>query len=1024
MARTTEAGRFIGRSAELVRLDDALSAAVGGGGGRTVVIGGEAGIGKTWLLERFATAAKERGAHVLAGACLEVGGHGVPYAPFVEALRGLVRSVDPGRLPAVLGPDRRQLARLLPELGDRPADVSDQLEFDRNGQARLFELVLGIVERLARSSTVVLVIEDLQWADDATRDLLAFLVRNVRTSPTVCVISVRTDQLARRPRVLGFLAELERDASVERLELEAFGRDEMAELAAARIGSASGKRFVDQLLDRSGGNPFYADQLLASTGRGGDGTLPPQLHDILLARVAVLPLRVQGVLRAAAAAGRRVDDDLLAVVLRLSDREVAAALRLAIAEGILVEVDGPDGLPVGYAFRHALLREVVYGVLLAGERVRLHAAFASALAERGSVGGLPVEASELAYLWDAARDYRRAVPCLVEAGGAAERAFAFADAARHYERALELWDRAGLAALPAGVDRVALLERAAECAVLTGTYSHAVELGRTAIATLEADPVHDPVRLGWLHDRLRWYLWEAGDLPAAAAAVEEALRLLPADPPSAARARALAQAAGLRMLAGELPEAARLAKEALGAARAADALGEEALALGIIGWCSAVLGDVDGGVAIFREGLAVAQRLDGPEGIALGYANLAALLDRVGRTEASLQVAYEGFEVIRRIGVIRTYGGVLMGHAAKALFDLGRWDEAIAAVDEGLDLDPAGRPAVWLHINRARLDTNQGRLEAAATHLAQAQTVAEAIGLADAYRAQLLAGLAELARAERRLDDVRHVAEIAISELRDDRPPDPAIGWLAANALRAEADQAESGRARRDAAVVEGAAHRAAVISAWLDRAAAIAIGASDGRRAAIDGLCRAELARLAGRRDPDAWREVATRWEVLGRPYPAAYGWYRQAEAILGVRGSWADAARALQVAASTCRRLGAAPLMAEIERLARHARVRLDGPEPDVSAVPAATALPADSPWSDLGLTDREIEVLRLVAGGWSNRQIAADLFISPKTASVHVSNILGKFGVENRVEAAAVAHRLGLADDAPPPPERGPS
>ncbi len=567
-------------------------------------------------------------------------------------------------------------------------------------------------------------VEDLQWADEATRDMLAFLIRNLRSAPTLGVVSVRTDELGRHPAVLGYVAELERDSGVDRLELDAFGRHEMAEMAAARLGSGSPPALVDELLARSGGNPFFADQLLASVSRGGDGTLPPQLRDVLLARLAVLPLRVQEVLRAAAAGGRRVDEDLLATVLDLPQHDVVEALRTAIHEGILVDFTGPDGRPAGYAFRHALLREVVYGVLLQGERIRLHAAFAAQLAQRGEVGGVPVEPSELAFLWDAARDAARAVPALVAAGRAGERAYAFADAARQYERALELWDGAGAVVLPEDLDQVGVLERAAECALMSGDYAHAVERGRDAIATLEADPGHDDARLGRLHNRLRWYLWEAGDLAAATEAVDEALRLLPVEPPSQARARALTQSAGLRMMAGDIAAAAGLAQAGLATARKAESPGEEALALGILGYCMAVSGDVDGGIATFRQGLSVAEGMDSLEGIALGYTNLAALLDRVGRTEHSLEAAREGFEIVRRFGVARTYGGILLGHAAKALFDLGRWDEARAAVDLGLELDPVSRSAVWLHINHARLDLNQGRLKDAASHLDRAATLA------------------------------------------------------------------------------------------------------------------------------------------------------------------------------------------------------------------------------------------------------------------------------------------------------------
>lgn len=1008
MAGSTETGWFIGRVAERTRLDDALAAATAGRAG-TVVVGGEAGIGKTWLLDRFAAATAAGGAHVLAGACLEVGGHGVPYAPFVEALRGLVRATEPGRLPAILGPDRRQLARLLPELADRPSDTSDDLEFDRHGQARLFELVLGIVDRLARSAPVVLIVDDLQWSDDATRDLLAFVIRNVRTSRTLTLVSVRTDQLGRRPDVLGFLAELERDAGVERLELLPFGPGEVAQATVARLGKTPDPDVLEQLLERTGGNPFYLDQLLGAAAHRDDGHLPPQLHDILLARVAILPLRVQELLRAASTGGRRVDDELLAAVLGWSHSEVADAIRLAIEHGVLVEVPGSDRRSVGYAFRHALLREVVYGVLLQGERVRLHAAFASELTERNAVGGWPVDPSELAYLWDAAGDERRALPAFIQAGQGAERAFAFGDAGRSYERALALWDDVDPPDVLGGLDRIDLMQRAAECAVLTGSYGHAIELGRAAIATFEAVGPPDPARLGGLHDRLRWYLWESGDLAAATEAVDEALRLLPTDPPSASRARAVAQAAGLHLLSGRLPEAAVLAEEGIVIARAASAAGEEALALGVLAWCTCVAGEIDRGIALFREALAIAERLGGAEGIAIGYTNFAVLLDRVGRTEGSLQAATEGFKVVRAIGVSRTYGGILKGHAAKALHDLGRWDEAIVAVDDGLALDPIGQPAIWLHVNRARLDTNQGRFGEAAHHLAEADALSGTVGADDAYRAPRLAARIDLARAEGRLGDIRDMVAATIAGLDLDRPLDPAIGWLAASALWAEADQAEMGRARHDEAVVGDARRHAAAIETWLDRAATMPIAASDGRRAAIDGLCRAELSRLTGDRDAPAWHAVAARWDALGRPFPAAYARYRLSEAILAGRGSRADASEALRSAATVLRRLKAAPLLADVERLARLARI-------DLAVATDEPVLPSGAMVAGPALTAREVEVLKLVAAGWSNRQIADALFISPKTASVHVSNILGKLGVENRIEAAAVAHRLGLVDDRP--------
>ncbi len=1005
MDHAAGATQFIGRAAELARLEQAAARADEGRGG-AIIVGGEAGIGKTRLLERFAATARDHGAQVLVGACLEFGGRGVPFAPFVEAFRTLARSVERARLPALLGPGRLGLARLLPELAERPVEVADGLELDRNAQARLFETVLGVVERLGRTTAVVLIVEDLQWADEDTRDLLSYLVRHLRSSHVLMVLSVRTDDIDRHDALVRFLGELERDDGVDRVELRTLRRDELGEMLATSYGEPLPADLLDDVLARSGGNPFYAEQLLAMVQAGGS-ELPPQLHDVLLARLADLSSAAQEVVRAAAAAGPRFDDELLAGVLDAPYAKIENALREAIDAGILAFVhDSPDR--PGYAFRHALIREVAYGQLLAGERVRLHASFARRLLERREGGGDRAPAAELAYHLDAAQDYRLAVPALVHAAAEAEQAFGFGLARRLYERALELLDRTGLDLGSDGVDRALVMQRAAECALLTGAHGRAIELGRAAIALLEQADPPDPARLGAQHDRLRWYLWEAGDHVAAEAAVAEALRLIPAQPPSSARARALGQAAGLRMYAGDLAAASELALQAIEVALDANAPAEEAFARGILGWCQAVSGDVDRGIATFQGGLAIAERLGGPEGIALGHANEAALLDRVGRTESSLAAALDGYAIVRRLGISRTYGGILLGHATKALFDLGRWQEAAAIADEGLGLDPVGLSAIWLHINHARLDTNQGRYGEAASHLERARELGDTTARSNPYGFALLAARADLAHWQGRLEDVRAAVETGIALIVEDRPLDPALGWLAAHGLRAEADAAVVARARHDSAALAVAQEHSARIIGLSTRLSRVPATAADGRREAILALCHAEAARLSGEADESAWELVARRWDTLHRPYPAAYAWFRASEAVLGARGSRAVATEGLRAAHRTAVALGAGPLQDEIELLARHARISFDE---------AVTHDPA--PADGFGLTERESEVLRLVAAGWSNQQIADALFITRKTASVHVSNILGKFGVRNRVEAAAIAHRLGMIEDIGSPP-----
>jgi DNA-binding CsgD family transcriptional regulator len=1005
VVETIESRRFVGRGAELARLEAALRE-LSSGTGAAVIVGGEAGIGKSHLVAHFAQRAREAGATVLVGASLEFGEGGVPYAPFVEALRSLVRSVEPARLPALLGPARAELARLLPELTTRAEAVQISSELDRHAPARLFELVLGVLERLGRTAPVVVVVEDVQWADPSTRDLLVFLVRNLRGARVLFILTARSEELHRRAAILPLLAELERHEHVERIELSRFGRDELAEQLSAIGGGPVDLARVDRIFERSGGNPFYAEQLHAAAGDERD--LPPRLRDVLLARISTLSDDAQEVLRAAAAAGRRIDDRLLATALEMPPRKVHDALREVVAHDILVARRDDDD--VAYGFRHVLLQEVVYGELFTGERMRLHAAFARSLGERAAAGEAAVAPAELAFHWDAAHDPARALAPTIEAGRAAERVYAYAEAKRHYERAIELFDRAPDAAAQIAGDRVTLMERAAESAVLIGDYARSIELGRAALAAV--DPIRDPLRAGLLHERLRWFLWEAGERAAAIASVQEAIRLIPPDPPTAPLARALAHLAAVEMFASEYERSRGHAEAAVHAARAVGARAEEALALGVLGWDLAVLGEVEAGIASFQAGKGIAEELGSVEGQALAVTNLAALLDRIGRNEESLAIAREGFEVVRRVGLERTYGGMLAGSAAKALITLGRWDEADTVTREALDRGPTGRAAIWLLVNRGRLLGARGHFDEAGELLGRARSIEEALGGTE-YRTAVLAAIVELATWQGRLGEARLAVAEGVRRAQPHGPPDPSLAWLAALGLRAEADAAAKARARHDLPALAEAQRLAKVVADRVERYASNRAPGEE-RTTSLIQLCRAELARLDGRATAAQWSAVAAEFASLSRPFPAAYARFREAEAILAARGSRATAEAALREANEIAIRLGAEPLRRDVELLARQARLAVTRAEREPVAAAAATNS------SGVGLTEREGEVLRLVAGGWSNQQIADSLFISRKTASVHVSNIMAKLTAGSRVEAAAIAHRLGLSLDAPPPPD----
>ena len=500
---------------------------------------------------------------------------------------------------------------------------------------------------------------------------------------------------------------------------------------------------LDEILARSGGNPFYAEQLMAVAMTKGDGRgpLPQRLRDVLEARLSELPPNALEAVQAAAAAGRRVDDAMLAGVLGIPFRELMGALRVAVDHGILIAFDDPDRTSSGYAFRQPLLQEVAYGQLLPGERAHLHEAYAAHLIERRA-DDPEVTASELAFHLDGARQHREAVPVLIEAGGAAERAYAFGHAGRLYERALELWDRSGIPDVSAETDRVWVMQRAAECALLTGAPDRAIDLGREAIATLERGGAAEPVRLGILHERLRWFLWQSGDHAAAEVAVTAALVTMPTNPPSVARARVLAQAAGIRMEAGDLNAATRLASDAIALARSVDAPAmRKHFPGGILGWCQAVSGDVDVGTKTYREALAIAEKLRVALRVSRWVTQSSQHCSTVsGEPESSLAVALDGYALVRRLGVSRTYSSALLGHAAKALFDLGRWAEAAEIADQGLDLDPVGRAAIELHLARARIDANQGRFAEASAHLARSRLLCDTPGLLGAYGPSLLAG--------------------------------------------------------------------------------------------------------------------------------------------------------------------------------------------------------------------------------------------------------------------------------------------
>jgi predicted ATPase len=842
---------LVGRAAELARLRAALAEAAAGRPA-TVVVAGEAGVGKTRLVTELAGEAGGDGVLTLVGGCLDVGDGTLPYAPVVEALRSLAAALPPEALAEVLGDARGELARLVPELGT-PAP-----EPLTTTPGRMFELLLGVLHRLAGRGPVLLVVEDLHWADRSTRDLLGFLTRNLHAG-VATVLTYRADALHRHHPLRPFLAELERGRRSERLELGRLSRHELADLIAEILGRRPASRLVADVLARSDGNPFFTEELLASP-EGAE--LPPALRDLLLARAEALPDDAQRVLRAAAAAGSRVDHHLLASVTDVPAERLAELLREAVGHHLLVVAEGSDA----YRFRHALVQEALYDDLLPSERTVLHAGYAGAIAARRAGRAGAAELGQLAYHWYAAGDAGAALLASVEAGQAAEATFALAEAWRHYERALELWGVAPEAAARSPLDRQTLLQRAADAAMLSGEPDRAVALARLALEAV--DRAADPMRAGALLERLGRYLWMSVDAEAAMVAYEQAVAVIPAEPPSRERARALAGHGQLLMLRGHLAAAVARCQEAIAAARRFGARAEEGHALDSLGTALSALGQVGDGIDRLREARRIAEELGSTEEVCRADYNLVSVLLYAGRPEAALRLTLQARQTAIRLGSAQVYGAGAVAHAAEALLQLGRWDEAERLLEEEIDLvlPQEGITTIQAHgiTNRGLLRLYRGEVAAATADLTIVLERGRK-GLEPHASSPLFAALARAAVWDGALGQARALAVRGLGPLVGS---DHAhlVAELCLAGLEAEAASAEAARARRSAAELDEVRQ---VAGRFLARMRAAAGRRATGLTAAEMLAGEAEWSRVEGSGDPRRWAAAAAAWGRPRHPLP-----------------------------------------------------------------------------------------------------------------------------------------------------------
>ena len=967
--RTTD---LIGRDAELEEISSQLGIRAPGvePSVRAMLVGGDAGVGKTRVLMSLRDAAVSAGWHVVAGHCLDLADSSLPYLPFSEVL-GRVMAEQPDVAGRVLE-QHPTLARLQPGRRIRSSETaSGDQALDRGN---VYDAFSDLLATLAEDAPVLVVVEDAHWADESTRDMLSFLFS--RPVPGVAlVVSYRADDLHRRHPLRRQVAEWMRLRGVDRLQLEPLADDDVRRLVRAlRPGTLSEAEYVS-IADRAEGNPFFVEELV---GAAGSGQVPGELADVLLVHLDRLDETTRRVVRIVSVAGRQVSHGLLAAVSDLGSSELEGALRTAVEAHVLVASRGGT-----YAFRHALLGEAVYDDLLPGERVRLHADFVSALGEGRAVG----TAAELAQHARRADDRPVAIRASIEAGEEALAVGGPSEAATHFLDALELIDTSRVPV--ADVDAHALVRRCAEALVAAGRVPKAVKVLRARLATLPADASASDRGQLLTAVASALLLTDTTESPRAIAA--EAVELLRDGPPKL------------------LARALFVHAESLGNWRAAEArtIALEALDL-------AERNDLTSLAVELHTTLAGLDPAGGEDSGA-GWRAAADRARRAGLIEPELRALYflgrlhfdrgdldAAGAVYREVVTRSEVGGLTWSPypaearmlLAVALTHQGRLDEAV----DLLDVTGQDPPMIyeWLFFAHQMLITIGIRGD---THPRALERLREFWGT-DGLTA-ITAGSAEVMRAAAADDPAGALAAYddvvaAVVPLWHEwfqarlRLAALVIGAYAGAAARQSADEREGAAREVDRLMSDAGrvidfyapyeASRGPEYRLWVARRAA-------------EHLRWRWLAQV----DPPAADELVAAWRAAEEA-ALAFGSVPEVAQVrvrlAGVLRAAGDASGArvtADLARETAHALGARPLLAELVAL---------GSAP-------APSTPVDASV----LTPREAEILPLVAEGRSNGEIGKQLFISTKTVSVHVSHILAKLDAASRTEAAAVARRRGL-------------
>ena len=944
MPRRVTSAQFIGRADALVLLDDLLES-TRLGQGDVLLIAGEAGVGKTRLVAELITRARHRGLLPLTGWCVEHGDQVTPLAPVADIVRELLARTPAAELDDVIGPAGADLAALLPDLGP-----TGELSRSPASVGRLFEGVLGVLRRLSARQPVVTVVEDLHWADESTRQLLAFLAPRLMDHPVLLVATYRSDELHRRHPLRPFLVSVERSVRPERIDLVPFTPTELAELVAAVTQTAADRQFTAALHARSGGNGFFAEELLA---KGRRASFPPLLRDAVMARTTELDPTALSVLRTAAAGGPVINTAVLRSACELNPPTLDSAIEALVDGGLWVR----DGQIL--RFRHELTREVVEAEFTAGDRAAVHGSLAAAITDIE-----PSRTGDIARHWAISGDQPRALETAAAAARAAVAMGAHAEALLQFERILEWWDRVPDAAMRARFSHGEVLLEAADTAGRARWFSRALGLGRQAVTELSGG---DPVAQGLACLRLVDWAWFAEQGDDAQQLIDRANAVIPADPPTPALALALAWRALLLAEDGS-ERAPRLAAEAEELARSCGAERAEAHAALTLATFRCASGD-PAGLAELRACIGPARSLRCALEAGRAYHSLAAYSYQFGRYTDVLDLEAEALEYCAAAGIYRVYGIMIELAVIRSLARLGRWSAAETRVTR-VCAEFGDQPVEHFTLagSWGLIAIRQGRLDGVGDMIADA--TARMHDHTSALGPTATAAV-ELAAAQGRVTDVPPIVDEALDRILPRYARDAAD--LVASAVGVLADVASTPKQTTGPRSPADLERRAEAWCVRVERSCAPTMLDCIPDLAPRLELARTELSRLSGDSSPHRWAELVGAWDRIGATYDGCYARSRLAEALLvGPDKRSVDArteARSLlSDARHSATRMGAAPLVAGIDALARRAHLTLDLEPPGDR--PTSTVNHAGA--HAFGLTDREDEVLRLVVDGYSNGQI----------------------------------------------------